>query len=90
MDTAKPMAPSVEKQLLTALTQLAETARAVPAAGARIDFLPLFKRIDELAGQLPRNADPALLHYLRQKSYEKARLFLSGRDAENQNGGCLR
>ena len=45
-------------------------------------------RIDELAKQLPRGANPALLHYLQKKSYEKARLFLQGRDAENQAGNC--
>jgi len=29
-----------------------------------------------------------LLHYLQKKSYEKARLYLQGRDAENQLGNC--
>jgi hypothetical protein len=28
------------------------------------------------------------LHYLRKKSYEKARLWLEGRDAENARGNC--
>jgi hypothetical protein len=37
---------------------------------------------------MPRDADPTLLHYLHKKSYEKARLFLQGRDAENQVGNC--
>jgi hypothetical protein len=37
---------------------------------------------------LPRETDPQLRHYLQKKSYEKARLFLQGRDAENQAGNC--
>jgi len=31
-----------------------------------------------------------LLHYLHRKSYEKARLFLEGRGAENAAGSCGR
>jgi len=41
-----------------------------------------------LTAQLPPQTDPQLLHYLHKKSYEKARLFLQGRDAENQFGNC--
>ena len=29
-----------------------------------------------------------LLHYLHKRSYQKARLYLEGRDAENQAGQC--
>jgi hypothetical protein len=78
----------LETELLAALTQLAETVRAMPAAGPKPSLLPLFTRLDELTRRLPPNADPALLHYLHKKSYEKARLFLQGRDAENQVGNC--
>lgn len=78
----------LENQLLTALTQLAETVKAMPAASPKPSLLPLFNRLDELATQLPRDTDPTLLHYLHKKSYEKARLFLQGRDAENQAGNC--
>jgi hypothetical protein len=78
----------VENELLTALTQLAETVKAMPTANPKPSLLPLFHRLDELTKQLPRNADPALLHCLHKKSYEKARLFLQGRDAENQLGNC--
>jgi len=44
-----------------------------------------------IAGPRPaasRGTDPQLLHYLQKKSYEKARLFLQGRDAENVQGSC--
>jgi len=80
----------LENELLTALTELAEAVRAMPAASRspKPSLLPLFARLDELMQQLPHHTDPALLHYLHKKSYEKARLFLLGREAENQEGNC--
>ncbi|MDR3457060.1 MAG: hypothetical protein P4N60_06410 [Verrucomicrobiae bacterium] len=78
----------VEKEILTALVQLDAAVRSMPTANPKPDLLPLFARLDELTKQLPRHADPTLLHYLHKKSYEKARLFLQGRDAENQAGNC--
>jgi len=80
----------VENQLLAALTQLAETVKAMATTSPKPDLLPIFARIDELTKRLPRDADPTLLHYLHKKSYEKARLFLQGRDTENQAGNCLK
>jgi len=77
-----------EQELLAVLTQLAETIQAMSAARAKPDLLPIFTRLEELAKQLPRDTDPALLHYLHKKSYAKARLFLQGREAENQAGNC--
>jgi len=77
-----------EQQLLTALSQLDETVKTLATAKPKPSLLPLFTRIDELTQQLPRDTDPTLLHYLHKKSYEKARLFLQGRDAENQAGNC--
>lgn len=47
----------------------------MPPANPKPDLLQFFARIDELARQLPSDADPALLHYLQKKSYEKARLI---------------
>jgi len=82
------MNSSVERQLLAALTQLAETVKTMPTANPKPNLLPIFLHLDELTKQLPRDADPTLLHYLHKKSYEKARLFLQGRDAENQIGNC--
>jgi len=82
------MKAPVEQQLLKALDQLAKDIRAMAAANPKPSLLPRFARIDELANQLPRDTDPVLLHYLRQKSYEKARRFLQDRDAENQIGNC--
>jgi len=79
---------AIEKELLATLLHLEETVKALPTANPKPSLLPIFARLDELTGQLPRNTDPTLLHYLHKKSYEKARLFLQGRDAENQLGNC--
>ena len=82
------MNSALEQQILSALTQLDATVKTMATANPKPSLLPLFTQIDELTAQLPRNADPTLLHYLHKKSYEKARLFLQGRDAENQLGNC--
>ena len=82
------MKPSVESELRLSLSQLAETVKSLSAANPKPSLLPLFARLDELAKQLPSGTDPTLLHYLHKKSYEKAWLFLQGRDAENQAGNC--
>jgi hypothetical protein len=80
------MKAPVEQHLLNALAELDNAIKAMPAIEAKPNLLLLFTRIDELAGQLPRGADPTLLHYLHKKSYEKARLFLEGRGKENARG----
>ena len=77
-----------EKAILEALIHLDEAVKSMATAKPRPDLLPLFARLDELTAQLPRFTDPTLLHYMHKKSYEKARLFLQGRDAENQLGNC--
>jgi hypothetical protein len=82
------MNSAIEKDLLAALTQLAETVQAMPAANPKPSLLPIFERLDELTRRLPADTDPGLLHYMHKKSYDKARLFLLGRDSENQAGNC--
>ena len=82
------MKTPVANELAGALRELAKAIKALPEANPKPNLLPLFARIDELAKTLPRETDPALLHYLHKKSYEKARLFLLDRDAENQVGNC--
>jgi len=82
------MITAVEQNLLKALVELGKAGNSVRTANPKPDLPALFAHIDELAKQLPRGTDPALLHYLQKKSYEKARLFLQGRDAENQAGNC--
>lgn len=83
-----PMSATIEQNILNALVELENAVKSMATANPKPNLLPLFSRIDELTGQLPRNADPQLLHYLHKKSYEKARLFLQDRDAENQIGNC--
>ncbi|HEY5345105.1 MAG TPA: hypothetical protein VIK62_02030 [Verrucomicrobiae bacterium] len=82
------MNPPIEQQLLSALTQLQQTVQLMSTTNPKPKLLPLFAQIDELTWQLPRDTAPTLLHYLHKKSYEKARLFLQGREAENQAGNC--
>jgi len=82
------MSAPVEIILLNALVELDNAVKSMPAANPKPSLLPIFSRIDELAKQLPRDTAPALLHYLHKKSYEKARLWLEGRDVENQAGNC--
>jgi hypothetical protein len=82
------MTENVEAHLLRTLLELEQTVKAMPTANPKPSLLPLFSRLDELTRQLPRDADPALLHYLHKKSYEKARLWLQGREAENEAGNC--
>ena len=78
----------LEKNILQALTELDAAVKAMAAAQPKPDLLPLFARLDALALELPRETDPNLRHYLNKKSYEKARLFLLGRDRENKTGSC--
>ncbi len=77
-----------EQQLLAALRELERAVATMATAQPKPNLLALFTRLDDLTRQLPRHADSSLLHYLHKKSYEKARLFLEGRDAENQLGNC--
>ncbi len=54
------------------------------------DLMALFDRLDALERELGADAPPQLRHYLHQKSYRKAHLFLQDRDAENTRGNCGR
>lgn len=76
------------QNILTALVELDTAVKKIPTANPKPNLLPIFSRLDELTKKLPRDTDPQLLHYLHKKSYEKARLFLQDRDAENQIGNC--
>ena len=82
------MMTQAENDLLRALLELEQAVASMPTARPKPNLLPLYSRIDHLSGQLPTQTDPSLLHYLRKKSYQKARLFLQGRDAENVQGSC--
>lgn len=77
-----------EQSILDTLLELERTIEAMPRTTPKHSLLPLFSRLDELTRALPATADPLLMHYLHKKSYQKARLFLQGCDAENQRGNC--
>jgi hypothetical protein len=88
LPNGKTSAVDILQKILAALVELDNAVKTMPTANPKPNLLPLFARIDELTKQLPRDTDPTLLHYLHKKSYEKARLFLQDRDAENQAGNC--
>ena len=77
-----------ESDILQALVELDTAVKTLRTANPKPDLLPIFQRLDTLAQELPRESDPNLRHYLTKKSYEKARLFLQGRDADNAEGNC--
>ena len=79
---------TTERDILQALIELENTVKGMAAANPKPNLSALFNRIDALTDKLPKNFDPTLLHYLHRKSYEKARLWLEGRDTENQVGSC--
>lgn len=54
------------------------------------DLLALFAKLDTLEKECDATCPPQLRHYLHQKSYRKAYLYLQGRDAENTAGNCGR
>ena len=77
-----------EQSILDALLELERVIDAMPRTTPKPNLLPLFTQLDELTAALPPTTDSTLLHYLHKKSYQKARLFLQGCDAENQAGNC--
>jgi hypothetical protein len=79
---------ATERNILHELVELDQMVKSMATANPKPNLLPKFTRLDELTRQLPPQSDPQLLHYLHKKSYEKARLFLEGRDAENAAGNC--
>lgn len=78
----------LEKSLLETLLELEAAVASMPTANPKPNFLPLFARLDSLTQELPKSTDPTLLHYMHKRSYQKARLHLQGRDAENAAGNC--
>ena len=79
---------ATERDILQTLMELENAVKSMATTNPKPNLAPLFNRIDALTDQLPKDTDAALLHYLHRKSYEKARLWLEGRDTENQAGSC--
>jgi len=79
---------STEQTILDTLLELERAIEAMPRTTPKPNLLPIFSRLDDLMRALPPTSDPMLLHYLHKKSYQKARLLLQGREAENVAGNC--
>ncbi len=54
------------------------------------DLLEIFARLDAFGAEMDSSYPAELRHYIHQKSYRKAHLFLQDRDAENLRGNCGR
>lgn len=78
----------LERSILKSLVELDKAAKSMATAKPKPDLFPLLARLDELTWQLPKDTAADLVHYLHRKSYEKARLWLEGRDTENKRGHC--
>jgi hypothetical protein len=77
-----------EQQIHQALVELEGAIESMRTASPKPNLLPIFERIDQLTRELPRQTDPTFLHYLHKKSYQKARLWLEGREGDNARGNC--
>lgn len=78
----------IESEILENLTGLEEAVNQLASKQEKPNLAAFFERIDQLTASLPKDTDPSLLHYLHKKSYQKARLFLLGRESENARGNC--
>jgi hypothetical protein len=54
------------------------------------DLLAIFTRLNALEAEIDSSYPAQLRHYLHQKSYRKAHLYLQDRDTENVSGNCGR
>ena len=79
---------ALENEIFQTLKDLDAQVKQISLGGPKPNLIPVFHRLDSLGAQLPANSDPTLRHYLHKKSYEKALLFLAGRENENKEGTC--
>ena len=54
------------------------------------DLMAIFAQLDALEAEVDSSFPAQLRHYLHQKSYRKAHLYLQGRESENLRGNCGR
>ncbi len=54
------------------------------------DLLMIFAQLDGIEAEMDASFPAQLRHYMHQKSYRKAHLFLQDRDGENLRGNCGR
>jgi len=79
---------ALEQRIHGQLVDLERTVASMATTTPKPSILPLLAELSRLTGELPAGTDPRLLHYLHKHSFEKARLFLEGREAENARGNC--
>ena len=86
------IAAQKEKTLDRLARTLEEYLNAVPRQKESNppDLLAIFARLDALETEIDSSYPAQLRHYLHQKSYRKAHLYLQDRDAENLRGNCGR
>lgn len=77
-----------EQKILTALQNMEQALATIQTADPKPNLLEHFQGLDNLTKELPKTADPELLHFLHKKSYQKARMLLEGRNSENAVGSC--
>ena len=82
------MMSETEDKILRELVGLDDALSSIATAEPKPDLLAIFQRLDGLTAELPKSADPELLHFMHKKSYQKARLLLEGRNGENAVGAC--
>ncbi|MSU35106.1 MAG: hypothetical protein EXS36_08320 [Pedosphaera sp.] len=73
----------IEVEIYRQLCELEAAVAGMSGDGAKPDFVGMFNRLDDLGSRLPSSAAPDLRHYMKQKSYKKARHFLEGKEGEN-------
>jgi len=78
-----------ERNILETLTELESGVAEMRGAAPKPNLVPLFERLTAYSKTLPRDTHGRLIHYLSNGSYEKARLWLLGRDAENGRSSML-
>ncbi len=78
----------IESEIMESLTELEGAVNQLATKQEKPNLAAIFEKIDQLTPRLPKDTDPSLLHYLHKKSYQKARLFLLGRESENARGNC--
>jgi hypothetical protein len=79
---------SNEQVVLKTLVELEARVAHLAAHKSGPSLLPLFDQLRQLTHDMPPSTDPTLLHYLHKQSWQKARLWLEGREAENVTGSC--
>jgi hypothetical protein len=67
---------AAEREILTVLEQLQTAVAQMRTANPKPDLKPIFAKLDKLTKNLPKDADPQLLHFLHRGSFEKAQHWL--------------